>query len=545
MLVQSVAVPRTRRGVPVQASRGAPKSSDAVVTIPLNQAAEFYRALADHPSSDAVILDFDETLWLRNSTEEFLASVRPRWLAAMVLQVLGFIKPWRLLRSGEHYRDWMRVLAVLIVAPWSLWRWRRQAAELGPRYLNRSLLEAVRRHHRKSVGVISFGFREIVRPLLDSVDRELPLTESCSLLHGARLRIRGKAQGLREDIGPERLRRALVITDSAVDRDLLEASDKGFLVKWPDARYEQAGLRPLMPFVYLQKVKRPDENYLRNAILGHDLPVLLLAYAVISTRPVIAGIAVLLYVLSFFTAYETGYYENDRLGLLIERHPKVSENFHSLGRHFSPRFAWSAAIFLAGLSSWMAFTSHSWIPGAIGNQGLLGFLAVWAVFVLFLVVMRLLFRWQNVIHPQGRIVPMLGLQVGRVLGYSAILPTTTIGALFCVAHGVSRWIPYLVYRFGGSRKEVPNHVNCLMLLTLFAGAVAIGGNERELLTWQSGLIFAYAGARAAKELLWFRRRLSPVQRQEPEGVEREDRQGIRPAAPSPELRKTPASSRAD
>ena len=491
------------------------------MTIPFNQPAEFYRALGEHPASDAVILDFDETLWLRNSTEEFLASVRPRWLAAMVLQVLGLLKPWRVLRSGEHYRDWIRVMAVLIVAPWSLWLWRRQATRLGPRYLNRSLLEAVRRQHRRSVAVVTFGFRQIVRPLLDAIDRDLPLIESCSLRSGARLRITGKARGLEGVMDPERLRRALVITDSPIDGDLLAASDKGFLVQWPDAHYEQAGLRPLMPFVYLQKVKRPDENYLRNAILGHDLPVLLLAYAVVSTSPWLAAIAVLLYVLSFFTAYETGYYENDRLGLLIESKPKVSANFHSLGQYFSPRFAWSAAIVLAGLSSFMAFESHSWIPDAIGDQGLLGFLAVWAMFIAFLVVMRLLFHWQNVIHPQGRIVPMLGLQVGRVLGYAAILPTTVIGALFCVAHGISRWIPYLVYRFGGSRKEVPNHVNCLMLLVLFVGAVAIGGDERVFLNWQSLLIFGYVGARAAKELLGFRKRLVPLPRRS--AAESEDR----------------------
>ena len=490
------------------------------MTISFNHAAEFYRALGEHPPSDAVILDFDETLWLRNSTEEFLASVRPRWLAAMVLQVLGFIKPWRSLRSGEHYRDWIRVVCVLIVAPWSLWLWRRNATKLGPRYLNRPLLEAVRRQHRNSVGVVSFGFREIVRPLLDAIDRDLPLTESCSLRRGARLRITGKAGALQSDMGGERLRRALVITDSPVDRDLLGASDKGFLVEWPDAHYEQAGLRPLMPFVYLQKVKRPDENYLRNAILGHDLPVLLLAFAVISVEPLLASIAVLFYVFSFFTAYETGYFENDQLGLLIESKPKVSANFHSLGRHFSPTFAWSVALVLAALSSLMAFESHSWIPDAVGHQGWFGFLAVWAVFVLFLVVMRLLFHWQNVIHPQGRIVPMLGLQVGRVLGYAAILPTTAIGALFCVAHGVSRWIPYLVYRFGGSRREVPNHLSCLLLLVLFAGAVAIGGDERVFLNWQSLLIFGYAGARAAKELLGFRNRLVPLPRRAAEEIGR-------------------------
>jgi hypothetical protein len=265
-----------------------------------------------------------------------------------------------------------------------------------------------------------------------------------------------------------------------------------------------------MPFVYLQRVKRPDENYLRNAVLGHDLPVLLLAYAAVSEHFLLAAGALLLFVLGFFAAYETGYYENDRLGLKLERTPKVSRNFHSLGRHFSPPFAWSVALILAGFGSFLAWESHSWLPDALQLGGFGGFIAVWLVFVAYLLFMRLLFRWQNVVEPRGRIVPMLGLQVGRTLGYALILPTTVIGALFCVAHGVSRWIPYVIYRFGGSREDVPNHLNAFFLLVLFAAAVAIGGGFQSLLTWQAALIFAYAGLRGAKDLLSFGRTLIPL-----------------------------------
>ena len=479
-----------------------------------HEPSDFFQAADNHPPTDLVIVDFDETLWLRNSTEEFLSSVRPRFLAAMVLQVLGFIRPWKLLQRGSpnHYRDWIRVLAVLTIAPWSLWLWRRRAADLGPRLVNRPLLEALQKMPGDKVQVVSFGFRQVVAPLLAAIDPKLTLFESCSLGSGAKLRIDGKALALHKHAGAEVLRRALVITDSEADRDLLQASDKAFLVQWPDAHYEQAGLRPLMPFVYLQRVKRPDENYVRDAILGHDWPVLILAFALVSTTPLLVTGAILLYVLAFFTAYEIGYVENDRLGLQLEKKPKVSPNFHALAPHFSPGFAWFVAVAVGGLASALVYDTHSWVPAALGLQGVPGFLAVWAAFIAFLLAMRLLFRWQAVIAPEGRIVPLLGLQVGRVLGYAVIFSTTIVGASFCIAHGISRWIPYVVYRFGGSRKTVPNHLNCLLVLVVIAGAIAIGGNASAFLNWQSALIFAYVTARAAKELLAFGNHLRPLRR---------------------------------
>lgn len=471
----------------------------------------FFEALHHHPADAPIVVDFDETLWLRNSTEEFLDSVRPRWLAAMVLQLLGFTQPWRLMQRGKpnHYRDWIRVAAVLLVAPWSLWLWRRKAAELGPRFVNRPLYEALRSRPRAGLCVVSFGFREIVQPLLLAIDRDLPLRESCRLSSGARLRIEGKASALRRDIGEAALGRSLIITDSEADRDLLDASDSAFLIAWPDAHFRQAGLSPLMPLVYLVRVKRPDERYVRHAILGHDLPVLLLAFALASAQPLVACGAILIYLLGFFTAYETGYHENDRLGLLLERKPKVSANYHALGHNFSPSFAWSVAVVLTGLASLVAFDTISWIPAALGIQGVLAFLAVWAAFLFYLVVMRLLFRWQNVIEPKGRILPMLGLQVGRTLGYALVLPTTVIGALLCAAHGVARWLPYVVYRFGGERRGVPNHLNAFLLLILFAGAVAIGGGLDGLLSLQALFIFGYTGLRAGKDLFSFRGEIRP------------------------------------
>lgn len=467
-------------------------------------------ALASDDAMRTFVVDFDETLWLRNSTEMFLDHVRPRFLAAIVLQILGFLKPWRLFgrAQSEHYRDWFRVVGVLAVAPWSLWQWRRNAPRLVDSHINRPLLAAVQADPRKRVLVATFGFREIIAPLLHAIDSRLVLAASCSLRDGASLRREGKAANLAREAGID-LSNSVVVTDSLADDDLLRAGGRPFLVRWPDAHYAQAGLRPMMPFVYLTKVKRPDERYVLRCVFGHDMPILLLAFASVSSQPLVAACAIGVYLVAFFTAYEIGYHENDRLGLLREKQPKVSPQFAELGHNFDPAFAICAAAAIAMIGSLIAAPSVSIFSGRAGVTGLQAALATFGVFLAFLLVMRLLFRWQNLAAPQGRIVPMLGLQIGRVLGYAVIFPTSLAGALLCVAHGISMWVPYVVYRFGGSRKDVPNHLICLLLFGAMEGAALIGGGMADPVLWQTGVIAGYLVFRAAIDIRRFGGRLMP------------------------------------
>jgi hypothetical protein len=288
-----------------------------------------------------------------------------------------------------------------------------------------------------------------------------------------------------------------------------------------------------MPFVYLKRVKRPDESYFRNAILGHDLPVLLLAYAMASVAPVMAGIGIVLFLLGFFSAYEVGYFENDRLGLSLEKQPKVSPAFVTLGAKFDPRTAWSFAILLSGLASWCVAGGVSWIPSALGFSGIAGVMAVWGVFIGFMVVVRVVFHLFNVMEPKGRVIPMLGLQILRTLGYALVLPTATIGALFCVAHSLAKWVPYVVYRFGGTRRDIPNHVHCLLILCLLIVAVSLGQHS---IGWaedqNAAVILLYVLARAGKDLLKFRRHLKRLDA------------GASPVRPGEEAIRTPPAERA-
>ena len=201
-------------------------------------------AAAMKPAQDRLlVVDFDETLWLRNSTEEFLASVRPVVLAASVLWILDRLRPWRIIggrRGAEIYKDWMRVLAVVLVAPWSLRVWEREAANRGRRHANLTLEVMIREASPCEVVVLSNGYQRIIGPLLVDLPLENVRLVASPLLRGAQWRRLGK-QRIAEDRFPkDMLDHATLVTDHVTDQDLLNRVGNGLLCVWPNARYRRA-----------------------------------------------------------------------------------------------------------------------------------------------------------------------------------------------------------------------------------------------------------------------------------------------------------------
>jgi hypothetical protein len=331
------------------------------------------------------------------------------------------------------------------------------------------------------------------------MDAHLQLAVAATVAGAGRLRRRGKAAAFAAARGQDALRRSLVITDSRLDADLLSACARPFLIQWPDAEYRPAGLRPLMPFVYLVRVKRPDESYFRRGVLGHDFAVAFLCFVLPNPDPVAATVSLFVFLLAFFSAYEIGYFENDRLGARHEEKPKISKEFWTLGQNFSPGFAWFCALVLAAAAS-VVGASASWLPARFGLSGWDAVAALWGAFVLLLLTVRGLFHLFNNIEPKRRIAPMLALQVLRVLGYGVIFATSVAGALFCISHALARWVPYVVYRFGGDRRDVPAHIVCFLVFSSLVVALAISGEATEAF-WHTGLLLGYAFVRAVKDAL--------------------------------------------
>ena len=83
-----------------------------------------------------LMLDLDETLYLRNSTEDFIDTAVPGPLAWMMLKLLDVLKPWRF-TGGWVTRDVWRVRMILLFFPWTMMRWRSRVQQLAERHGNR------------------------------------------------------------------------------------------------------------------------------------------------------------------------------------------------------------------------------------------------------------------------------------------------------------------------------------------------------------------------------------------------------------------------
>ena len=99
------------------------------------------RAVASHRGK--VLVDLDETLYLRNSTEDFIGSACPAPLAFLLIKLLELLRPWRF-TGGAPTRDVWRVACICILMPWSLWAWRSTARRLGRDFANQRLVASLR-----------------------------------------------------------------------------------------------------------------------------------------------------------------------------------------------------------------------------------------------------------------------------------------------------------------------------------------------------------------------------------------------------------------
>ncbi|NJO34835.1 MAG: hypothetical protein HC869_18665, partial [Rhodospirillales bacterium] len=115
-----------------------------------------------------MLLDFDETLYLRNSTEDFIDCARPALLALLVLRLLDCLRPWRWTGGGGYPRCVARALRAAVL-PWTRWLWKRRIATLALQAANLPLIEAVkvRTHaaHCPVPVIATLGFRCIIVPL--------------------------------------------------------------------------------------------------------------------------------------------------------------------------------------------------------------------------------------------------------------------------------------------------------------------------------------------------------------------------------------------
>ena len=441
-------------------------------------------ALLTH--SGPVLLDLDETLYLRNSTEDFIDCACPGVLALLLMRTLDVLKPWRW-TGGEATRDVWRVRAISILLPWTTWRWKRRAAQLAGQFANLRLIAALKAPGCTPI-IATVGFQSIVAPLIAALG--LPHVR----IVAARLstfadRRGGKLHLVVEALGYDTVRRALVITDSDQDLALLNACARPMRAIWPEARMQRALNSVYLPGQYLSQVKRPGTRYILRGILQEDFAFWVLSSLALAALPFLHVLGLLFLLVSFWAIYERGYVDNDLVGSRFEANPKLSAAFQD-APVATPRLQpWAWAIGCAAI----ALVLLRW-PNPVNVLDL-------GIWMLVLLTTHSWFLLYNRFDKTSRVWLFCGLQFARGAAFVVLVPIVPIGAAALGAHILAKWVPYYIYRLGGKDwPDTPFHLTRLMFFLVLALLLAIAEGLASVLNWTGAALLAWNLYRARQEL---------------------------------------------
>lgn len=197
-------------------------------------------AIANATQNNPVILDFDETLFLRNSTAEYINSLRPRFIGWMLIMLLKVFRPWSWLPGGfrgKELKDWYLVTIPTIILPWTLLLWQQKARQLAEDYSNVAIISAVNGNPDAPIIVASLGFNFIIKPILEQMPLSYDQLVGCRFWRGAGDRQQGKLLMMQQVLSSSAIASAILVTDSRDDLPLLQVVQQPCLVQWSGAKY--------------------------------------------------------------------------------------------------------------------------------------------------------------------------------------------------------------------------------------------------------------------------------------------------------------------
>lgn len=434
-----------------------------------------------------VLVDLDETLYLRNSTEDFIDCARPGLLALLLLRILDLLKPWRL-TGGINTRDTWRVCAISAFFPWTAWRWRAKVPIFAERYHNRELKAALEARAQPSPIIVTTGFRSVVTPLLIAmgfVDAPLIAARMYSFAD----RRKGKLHMAIRELGTETVGCSLVITDSMNDLEVLQSCARPLRTVWPQARYRHALSGVYLPGEYISRIKHPGERYIVRGIFQEDFAFWLLSSIGLASNPASHIVGLLLLLLSFWAIYERGYIDNDLVASRYEHDPKLSAAFGSVWVATPAVQPWIWAL-LAGAAA-----------VAILHPDGVAFVVHFALWAAVLILMYACFVLYNRLDKMTRIWLYPLLQFARSTAFAVVVPIGPAGAAALGANVLSRWVPYQVYRLtsAGWPNARPELVRLISFVLLSVMLVCCLGPS-VLLTWSALTLLLWNVFRARRDI---------------------------------------------
>ena len=483
-------------------------STDQTVNA-INRAIEAIQTAADE---DTIILDFDKTLFLRDSTTEYLNAVSPRPLGALYLLAIDVIRPWQWLSrwiDEEAAASPISAFLLTLLCPWTLFVWRVRAKQIAKAHWNKELIAAIAQRPSAKVVILTSGISWIVNPLLKHLPNEVAgkierptisyfwqaLTDSAA----------SRLQRVQKALGRRTLTRAVLVTADRQNTALLSAVKIPLLVHWPKFEHVPAMSDVYVPLVYSERVKNPGKSHIMKRVIAGHWAFLAIAFSFLSHHFLLNAFSLLLLTISYWCVYEIGYWENDVVGDKYESKPKLSETFalykDKLRLDTSAPWCWAIGLAVPALillkASYLDEPVLTAVENAANNwQTITANSAIW---IAFLVAVRATFWMYNQFNEEARIWIYPFLQTQKLFGFAMLASTNIVGSTLLLSLAISRWLHYTIYRCGGDRDRFPLNTCCLVLYVLgFSAALISNLDPLVLFSWQAGAAFLYCLVRGIK-----------------------------------------------
>lgn len=391
------------------------------------------------------IIDFDETLFLENSSEYFLICAKPKVLIFVVIMCIAVVFKLKSIfvdvppRSAEA----AALRFIIRFTPWNYQWWQRKAAPLFQENENRWLREKLQKLPDERIVICSNGYEELVMPLVKGSRWEKCRLSFVPLFRNPDVFRQNKIERLAAALDAQEVKQSVFVTDSKDDLALLNHVDHPCLVTWNAAAKKYGYVPRLMPLSYTLFAKAPLPSALKKMFFD-DYVIMFMALIFAAANfhfTVMAGATFLF--LSLQSMYEIGYYENDFHSAKLEDKPKIRKQAALFyGSHVVARaLLWS--VLFAVVGCWL-------VGGGIksGNQELMLRDAVkWAGVLCALYVTFKIYNKLNVKHRVNLYVLLSSI---KYLGIYFIVAPTTQGVLLTVSHVIMMSSGYVVYRSGGN-----------------------------------------------------------------------------------------------
>ena len=441
-----------------------------------------------------ILVDFDHTLLAGNSTDLFIASCRPTWLASVLDIVLRRCLPWPLLRMKRWYnlRDHVCVVALLALTPWNLVLWKRKAPGLFESYKSSRVIQLLEDRGGCDVAIVTFGIRFIIQALIcESQFRDCRLM-AAPILPPISYFAKGKLDLARAAFTEEAIAGASFISDSIDDSDLLQAVKDGVLID-PEKQQQSPSEKHYLPLKYTAAAKYP-RSYVIDQFLFVDTAVILLATVRSLSGFIWEILFVPLFMISLMCVYEIGYFENDMFAAGSEKKPTLTGREERFRSYPIQPGAWIWSLFAGAFALVMTyFAGVNW-----GTR-----LAVYGFMWLALLgLLRSTFYLYNRLPVSRRPYFYPLLQIEKYASLLLIVPPTAAGVCLVLSQITLMTLTYLRYRLGNRRSGGNRDILRLGAFLVFYLIVALYQHRMSLAPFPILVIMgAWLVARTAKPRL--------------------------------------------